>query len=77
MTKTVSINEVSSQTIIALTRNGSEIVLEENGEPLAKITPIEKTELKPRVFGLGKGKTWMSDNFDAELPDEFWLAEGR
>ncbi len=42
MTKTFSINEVSIQTIIALTRGGDEIVLEENGEPLAKITPIEK-----------------------------------
>ena len=42
MTKTLSVNEVSMQTVIALTRNGDEIVLEENGEPLAKITPIEK-----------------------------------
>jgi antitoxin (DNA-binding transcriptional repressor) of toxin-antitoxin stability system len=73
MTKTLSINEVSLQTIIALTRNGDEIVLEENGEPLAKITPIEKPkEQKPRIFGLGAGKTWMSDDFDEELPDEFW-----
>ncbi len=72
MTKTLSVNEVSIQTVIALTRNGDEIVLEENGEPLAKVTPIEKSEPKQRVFGLGKGKTWMSEDFDDELPDEFW-----
>lgn len=42
MTKTVSVNDVSIQTVIALTRNGDEIIIEENGEPLAKITPIEK-----------------------------------
>lgn len=73
MTKTLSINEVSIQTVIALTRNGDEVVLEENGDPLAKVTPIEKPkEQKQRVFGLGAGKTWMRDDFDDELPDEFW-----
>jgi antitoxin (DNA-binding transcriptional repressor) of toxin-antitoxin stability system len=73
MTKTLSINEVSMQTIIALTRNGDEIVLEENGEPLVKITPIEKPQdQKPRIAGLGKGTMWMSEDFDEELPDEFW-----
>lgn len=72
MTKTVSVNEVSIQTIIALTRNGDEVVIEENGEPLAKVSPIEKTkERKQRTAGLGKGY-WMSEDFDDELPDEFW-----
>ncbi len=72
MTKTLSINEVSIQTIIAMTRNGDEVVLEENGEPLAKVTPIEKPKRqKQRTAGLGKGY-WMSEDFDAELPDEFW-----
>lgn len=27
----------------------------------------------PRVSGLGKGKWQVSDDFDAPLPDEFWL----
>ncbi len=27
----------------------------------------------PRIFGLHAGKMWISDDFDAELPDEFWL----
>jgi antitoxin (DNA-binding transcriptional repressor) of toxin-antitoxin stability system len=76
MTKILSVNEVSMQTVIALTRNGDEIVLEENGKPIAKIMPIEESEqpeLKPRVLGLGKGKGYfMSEDFDDELPDEFW-----
>lgn len=73
MTKTISINDVSIQAVIALTRNGDEIVLEENGEPLVKITPIEKHERKQRVLGLGSGKGYfMSDDFNDELPDEFW-----
>ena len=76
MTQTLSVNEISIQTVIRLAKNGDEIVLEENGKPIAKITPIEKTEqVEPqqRVLGLGTGKGYfMSDDFDDELPDEFW-----
>jgi prevent-host-death family protein len=74
MTKTVSISEAQSQLqgLLALTRNGDEIIIEENGESLARLVPIEKAEPKQRILGLGKGKTWMSDDFDDELPDEFW-----
>ncbi len=73
MTKTISLNEdISIQTIIALTKNGDEVLIEENGEPIAKLTPFEKPkEIKKRTAGLGKGY-WMSDDFDDELPDEFW-----
>ena len=73
MTKTVSLDEVSIQTAIALTRNGDEVIVEENGEPVARITAIEKPEIKHRVLGLGAEKGYfMSDDFDDELPDEFW-----
>ena len=38
MTKTVSINEIQAQLqgLLALAREGDEIIIEENGEPLAK-----------------------------------------
>jgi antitoxin (DNA-binding transcriptional repressor) of toxin-antitoxin stability system len=74
MTKTVSLNEdISIQTVIALTKNGDEVVIEENGEPLVKVLPIEKPKVrKHRTAGLGKGTMWTSEDFDDELPDEFW-----
>ena len=75
MTKTLNINDISIEIVIKSAKNGEEIVLEENGKPFAKITPIEEaeqTQPKQRIFGLGKGKIWMSDDFDDELPDEFW-----
>jgi len=33
--------------------------------------------LQPRVLGLFEdvGKTWTSDDFDAELPDSFWFGD--
>jgi prevent-host-death family protein len=77
MTKTVSINEVQSQLqgLLALARNGDEVIIEENGEPLARLVPIEKFEPKPRILGLREGQVWSSEDFDDELPDSFWLGE--
>lgn len=73
MTKTVDLKEVSIESVIALMRNGDEVIVEENGEPVAKITPIEKPKIKQRILGLGAEKGYfMSDDFDDELPDEFW-----
>ncbi len=74
MTKTISLDEnISIQTITALTKNGDEVLIEENGEPIAKLTPLGKPKnIKQRIAGLGKGTMWMSEDFDDELPDEFW-----
>ncbi len=76
MTQTISINNLSIQTVVKLAKSGDEIVLEENGKPFAKITPLEvskETIVKQCVLGLGKDKGYfMSDDFDDELPDEFW-----
>ena len=76
MTRTVSLSEnVALQTVIALTRNGDEVVIEENGEPLARLLPIPRPEKKERALGLREGQVWLSDDFDDELPDSFWLGE--
>lgn len=79
MTKTVNISEAQTQLqgLVASARNnGDEIILEENGKPIAKITVIVETkepEPKQRILGLGRGEGYfMSDDFDDELPDEFW-----
>ena len=38
-------------------------------------TSTEVDLSKPRVLGLHMGAMWTSDDFDAPLPDEFWLGE--
>ncbi len=61
--------------ILRTAEAGDEIVIESNGKQVAKILPIgpiKKNNRKQRVFGLGKGKSWMSEDFNDELPDEFW-----
>ena len=30
---------------------------------------------KKRIAGLNRGQIWVSEDFDDELPDEFWLGE--
>lgn len=71
MTKTINLNQISTEIIIKSAKSGEEIVLEENGKPIAKITPIveiEETKPKQRVLGLGRGEGYfMSDDFDAEI----------
>ena len=49
--------------------NGEEIVIARNGQPLAKLGPLDQPR-KERKFGLWKGKVWMSDDFDDPLPWE-------
>ena len=37
---------------------------------------VRMEESKPQqkgIAGLGQGKWWVADDFDAPLPDEFWL----
>ena len=65
MTKTVSLSEnISIQSIIALTHSGNEVVIEENGEPIEK-----NAAPKQRILGLGRGEDYfMSDDFDADCP---------
>ena len=78
MIKTVSISEAQTQLpgLLASARdNGDEIIIEENGEPSARLIPIQKTERKERVLGLREGQVWTSDDFDDELSDSFWLGE--
>lgn len=38
---------------------------------------VESVDMKPkgRTPGLGKGTIWIADDFDAPLPDSFWLGE--
>jgi hypothetical protein len=42
------------------------------GEKLSTIAP---NEIKQRIPNLRKGRGWIADDFDAPLPDEFWLGE--
>lgn len=44
---------------------GEDIIIAKAGKPIAKLVPYEE-KLKPRKFGLWKGKVSIPDNFDDE-----------
>ena len=73
MTKIVDIDDTQEKwaDLIAMAQAGTEVILANCGRPLARITPIEPAK-KKRTLDLHKGETWMSDDFDAPLPEEFW-----
>lgn len=74
-TKTVNIHDKEKQLkeLLKLVAKGTEVILQHNNVPLARLSPLAKTSPKPRVAGLHKGVISMSDDFDAPLPDDFWL----
>ena len=76
--KTVTIEEAQTQLsdLLILISQGKEVIIAKGKEPVAKLIPLSQTKAhkaQPRIFGEYKGQIWVSDDFDAPLPDEFWL----
>jgi prevent-host-death family protein len=69
MAKIVNMHQAKSSLsrLVERALAGEEVVIARNGEPLVKLVPIPK-ERKPRVPGRGKGKIWISPDF--EFTDE-------
>jgi prevent-host-death family protein len=74
--KTVSLDEAPEllSELVRVALQEGEVILTEAGAPVARIVPAD-TANRPRIPGLSEGEIWISDDFDAELPDEFWLGE--
>src|SRR5437763_15041243 len=50
---------------------GREIVIAKSGKPKARLVPLAPKDTRHlRKYGLGKGKGWIADDFDAPLPPE-------
>ncbi len=55
--------------LVARARAGEEIVISQEGKPAVRLVPAEDNP-RERVFGMFKGKIWMSDDFQAPLTDD-------
>jgi hypothetical protein len=63
--------------LLLLVNQGNEIIIMNGDETIARMTSAETgshTSITERVLGAHPG-AWMSDDFDAPLPDEFWLGK--
>jgi antitoxin (DNA-binding transcriptional repressor) of toxin-antitoxin stability system len=81
-TLTINIQEAQNQLqyLLSLALGGAEVIFTRDDKPVVKLVPVIQEEPvsaspKKRVFGLHRGQIWVSDDFDDELPDEFWLGE--
>ncbi len=74
--QTVNIEKIEKQLsdLLAIVSDGDEVVISQNGKPLARLEPIAVNK-KKRIAGLNRGMILTDDDFDAPLPDEFWLGK--
>ncbi len=76
-TQTINLETVEKQLaeLLALAERSGEIVITQNGKPLARLETVASLSKKKRVAGLNRGTIWTSEDFDEPLPDEFWLGK--
>lgn len=75
--KTMNIHEAKTNlsALIAAAEAGEEVVISRANKPVVKLVAIESAP-KKRQFGLHKGAAlYISEDFDAPLPDAFWLGD--
>jgi prevent-host-death family protein len=68
---TVNIFEAKTQLskLIELAEKGQDVVIARAGKPVVRLTKLEPVK-RPIRYGVLKGQIWISDDFDAPLPDE-------
>lgn len=70
--KTVNIHEAKTHLSRLLSRveRGEEIIIARAGRPVARLVPVQPESSRRVALGLDRGKVWMADDFDAELPED-------
>ncbi len=76
-TQTINLDKVEKQLaeLLAIVEDNGEIMIAQNGKPLARLELVAQPKKKKRIAGLNRGMIWTSEDFDAPLPDEFWLGK--
>lgn len=73
----VNLNQASAplSTFVARLAEDGEIIITDQGKPVARLTPYE-TKKSKRVPGLDKGLVVIGDDFDDPMPEDFQQAFG-
>jgi prevent-host-death family protein len=71
MSKPINIHEAKTHLsrLVEQAAAGKEIVIAKAGKPMAKLVPIVAA-VRPKKFGLLKGKFSVPEDFDSPLPKE-------
>lgn len=75
MNTTLTIQEAQGQLsqLLELAQAGHEVIIQDPQKGRARLVPVAEPPPGPRVLGLHAGRWTMADDFDAPLPDSFWL----
>lgn len=77
MSTTIDIRELPArwEEALALVSSGGEVLLLDGTTPRARLVPLGPCQAPPGplVAGLHPGALEPSEDFDAPLPDDFWL----
>lgn len=60
------------QELLRLVLAGNEILFIQEQTPVMRLVPVQN-EPQHRIAGLHRGMGWVSDDFDAPLPDGYWI----
>ncbi len=73
--KTVNVHEAKTHLSRLLSRvaGGEEIVISKAGKPVAKLVPLSDSR-REQSMGMDRGRAWISEDFDAPLPDDLLAA---
>ncbi|MGB9178090.1 MAG: type II toxin-antitoxin system prevent-host-death family antitoxin [Pyrinomonadaceae bacterium] len=69
MTRSVNVDEAKNQLqdLLEMALDGNEVIITEDGKPLARLVPVALSKKIKRVAGLNRGKIWTSEDFDEPL----------
>ncbi len=68
--KTASLQQAKSQLsrLVEAALTGEEVVIARSGTPLVRLVPVQSPKQR-RQLGLDAGKIFISDDFDAPMPE--------
>ncbi len=71
-TKTVNIHAAKTQLskLVEEAAAGDDIIIAKAGKPVARLTALDRKNRFGSSFGMFKGQIWVSEDFDAPLPDD-------
>lgn len=64
--------KITLEELLRIVETGTEITLVSGEKPVARLLPVT-TPQNPGIFNLHPGAFEISDDFDDELSDTFWL----
>lgn len=72
-TTTIDLAETPAQLadLLSLASQGTEVIISRGDQTLARLVPV--SQQKTRVGNLNPDSISTAEDFDAPLPDEFWM----